>query len=245
MRVRTVTPYAFVVFAIAAVALAQQPSGLPVAYRFDEVTNKVMRLPGADPKAEEVKARAGDSAAAGDAVRTGFWGRAVLSVPDRACRFEVFSSTKVRLAGGEPGVIVVLESGRLEAFFDKFTGAAEERRVAAPGALLVVRGTRYGVETGAGEQSTLAVFEGTVEVLPTASGARGLLVGPGEYGVFGPKISPRKGAMAPGADEKSWRSRGAASLEGSSGLQQGQGPQTPVGAGSQGRGGPAASRGGH
>ncbi len=245
MRMRRVAPYVFVVLAIAAVALAEQPAGLPVVYRFDEVKSKMMRLPGADPKSEEVKAKAGDAAAAGDTVRTGFWGRAILSVPDRACRFEVFSSTRVRLAGGEPGVILFLESGRLEAFFDKFTGAAEERRVAAPGALLVVRGTRYGVETGAGEQSTLAVFEGTVEVLPKAPGARRLLVGPGEYGVFGPKISPRKGAIAPGADERSWRSRGTAALEGSSGLQQGQGPQTPLGTGSQGRGGPSASRGGH
>ena len=132
-----------------------------------------------------------------------------------------------------------------EAFFDRFTGAAEERRVAAPGALLVVRGTRYGVELGTNGQSTLAVFEGTVEVVPTAPGARGLLVGPGEYGVFGPKTSPRKGAMAPGADEKSWRSRGSAALEGSAGMPQGQGAQAPLGGSSQGRGGSPGSRGGH
>ena len=243
MRPLYLVPSAAFFFAIAAIGLSQQPVEPPLAYRFEEVKSKVLRLPVGDPKREEIKVAAGDAAEASDVVRTGFWGRAVLSVPERACRFEVFPSSRVRLSGGEPGVILILESGRLEGFFEKFTGAADGRRVAAPGALLVVRGTRYGLELGADGQTTLAVFEGTVEVVPTAPGARELLVGPGEYGIFGPKTPPRKGAMAPGADEKSWRSRGSAALSGSSGTQQGQGAQVPGAGTSQGRGGPPASRG--
>ncbi|MBK6406482.1 MAG: hypothetical protein IPF66_16415 [Holophagales bacterium] len=135
----------FTLLAATGLGLAEAPSGERLAYRFDEVKSKVVRVPGGDEE-RGVRVSAGDPAESGDVVKTGLFGRTVLAVPDRAARFEVFSSTRVRLAGGEPGVLLVLEKGRLKAAFDAFTGASEARRVAAPGALLAVRGTRYGLE---------------------------------------------------------------------------------------------------
>lgn len=242
MKTPRLAPASLATAAFVALALAAQDSAPRIAYRFDEVKSKVLRLPGGDA-AREHRVEAGAAAEEGDAVRTGFWGRTILSVPGRACRFEVFSSTRVRLAGGEPGVVLVLESGRLEAFFDSFTGAADQRRVASPGALLVVRGTRYGLEVDGDGNTTVAVFEGTVEAQPTTRGAAPLLVGPGEYGVFGPGAPPRKGRMGAGADEGAWRNRGAAALSGSAG--QGQDPSSQRGPASQGRGGTSQGRGGH
>ncbi|MBK9968076.1 MAG: hypothetical protein IPP07_25665 [Holophagales bacterium] len=84
--------------ALAAGILAANEPG-PPTYRFDEVKSKVLRAPGGD-EAAEVRVAAGDVAAAGDLVRTGFWGKAVLSVPERKARFEIGSSTRARLAAG-------------------------------------------------------------------------------------------------------------------------------------------------
>ncbi|MBK9090541.1 MAG: hypothetical protein IPL90_16415 [Holophagales bacterium] len=221
--------------------LAQAPSGERLVYRFEEVKSKVLRSPGGD-ETRDVRVAAGDPAEAGDVVKTGFFGRTVLAVPDRAARFEVFSSTRVRLAGGEPGILLVLEKGRLKAAFDAFTGASEARRVAAPGALLAVRGTRYGLETGPGGDSVLAVFEGTVEVFP-AGGAPSLRVERDEYCAFGPKTPPRKDEMVrAGMSEKSWGSRGSGMTDGKPG-KPAEGTQGPASPGSQGR--PAGSGGGH
>lgn len=197
---------------VTGLGLAQAPPAERLAYRFEEVKSKVVRSPGGDG-ARDVRVAAGDPAEAGDAVTTGFFGRTVLAVPERAARFEVFSSTRVRLAGDEPGILLVLEKGRLKAAFDAFTGASEARRVAVPGAILAVRGTRYGVEV-AGGQSVLAVFEGTVELFPEG-GAPSLKVGRDEYCVFGPKAAPRKGQMGrDGMSEKTWDSRGSGMTEG-------------------------------
>ena len=232
------------VLVAAGLVAAQAPPGGPLLYRFEEVKSKVVKSPGGDEKGG-VRVAAGDSAEAGDVVRTGVFARTVLAVPDRASSFEVFSSTRVRLAGGEPGVLLVLESGRLKAFFDAFTGAAEERRVAAPGALLAVRGTRYGLEVGPKGDAVLSVFEGTVEVFPT-DGSPSLRVERDEYCVFGPKNPPRKGKMdGAGMSERSWGSRGSGLADGRSGAPA-AGPQGAGEPGSQG-GRPHGSggRGGH
>jgi hypothetical protein len=173
-------------------------------------------------------------------VTTGFFGRTVLAVPERAASFEVFSSSRVRLAGGEPGVLLVLEKGRIKAAFDAFTGASEARRVAVPGAILAVRGTRYGVEVSGG-QSVLAVFEGTVELFPEGN-APSLRVGRDEYCVFGPKTPPRKEPMGrDGMNEKSWGSRGSGMAEGKPGGPgaPGMNPQNP-GMSPQGPGNPGS-----
>lgn len=207
--------------------LSQAPSGERLAYRFEEVKSKVVRAPGGD-EARDLRVAVGDPAEAGDVVTTGFFGRTVLSVPERAARFEVFSSSRVKLAGGEPGILLVLEKGRIKAAFDAFTGASEARRVAVPGAILAVRGTRYGVEVADG-QSVLAVFEGTVELFP-AGGAPSMKVGRDEFCVFGPKVPPRKEPMRrDGMNEKSWGSRGSGMTEGRPGAPgaPGMSPQGP------------------
>jgi hypothetical protein len=230
------------VLASAGLVAAQAPPGGPLLYRFEDVKSKVVKSPGGNEK-EGVRVAAGDSARAGDLVRTGIFARTVIAVPDRASRFEVFSSTRVRLAGEEPGVLLVLESGRLKAFFDAFTGTTEERRVAAPGALLVVRGTRYGLEVAPKGEVVLSVFEGTVEVLPTDGSPR-LRVERDEYCVFGPKNPPRKGKMdSAGVSERSWGSRGSG-LPGAGAGGSGAGSPGPVDPGSQGRRSPSGGHGG-
>lgn len=231
--------------AAAGLALAQAPPAARLAYRFDEVKSKVVRLPGGDERGA-TRVAAGDPAEAGDVVRTGAFARAVLSVPERAARFELSSSSRVRLAGPEPGVVLVLESGRLKAVFDAFTGASEERRVAAPGALLAVRGTRYGLETTSDGGSVLAVFEGTVEVFPV-DGSPSLRVERGEFCRLSREGAPRKGAMdRAGMSEKGWGSRGSGFGAGGAGVPGSSGAQGPSDAGPQGRRtAGSGGRGGH
>lgn len=191
----------------ASVLAAVEPNAL--TYRFDEVTSKVLRSRGGDEK-NEARVAVGDTAASGDFVRTGFWARTIVSVPERKTRFEISSSTRARLAAGEPGVLLTLEKGRLKAIFEALTdGSAEERRVAAPGALLAVRGTRYGLEVDGDGKAFLAVFEGTVEVLPTLPGAASIKVHADEVCTFGAKSAPRSAPMrSMGMSEGSWGMHG-------------------------------------
>jgi hypothetical protein len=184
---------------------AAAPAPEPLTYRFDEVKRTVYRQPGGD-KAKEVRAVQGATAASGDAVRTGWLGQTVLSVPERSSRFEVYANTQVRLAGGEPGVLLVLDKGRIKAFFQALTqGGVVERRVAVPGALLAVRGTRYGVEVDKNGKSTLAVFEGVVEILRGAPSSEPVRVKAGEWSTFGPGSAPMVAPMRTrGFGERSW-----------------------------------------
>jgi hypothetical protein len=171
-----------------AILQASTPAPEALAYRFEEVKRTVYRLPGGD-KGKEIRVSPGEAATSGDVVRTGWLGRTVLAVPDRKARFEVFGSTRVKLASGEPGVLLVLEQGRIKAFFQALIeGNAEERQVAVPGALLAVRGTRYGVEVDKGGKSTLAVFEGVVEVIRGTAGQEVFRVKAGEWTTFGPGL---------------------------------------------------------
>jgi len=176
----------------------------PITYRVEVVKSKVLIT----HSGQERRARINDVALAGDELRTGWFGRTILAVPERTCRFEVFSSTRVRLAGREPGVLVVVERGRLKAIFDALIGN-EERLVSTPGALLAVRGTRYGIEVDARGNGTLAVFEGVVEVRPRASGQPRLAVGAGELCQFGPAMAPTRRMMPGGMTEHRWDSGGA------------------------------------
>lgn len=186
--------------------LLQVPAPAPAAftYRFESVRHTVQRWPGGDSH-REVKAAAGDSADAGDMVKTGWWGRAVIGIPERATRFEISGSTQVRLAGGEPGVLIVLDQGRLKAIFDALAGPPVERRVAVPGALLAVRGTRYGVEVDKAGKTALAVFKGVVEVMPRTPQAASVLVKAGEWSIFGPGLLPKVAPMPErGFGERGW-----------------------------------------
>lgn len=184
---------------------AAGPGSEALTYRFDEVKRTVYRIPGGD-QGKETRVVRGEAATSGDLVRTGWLGQTVISVPDRNSRFEVFADTQVKLAGGEPGVLVVLSHGRIKAFFQALVeGNRVERRVAVPGALLAVRGTRYGVEVDKKGKSTLAVFEGVVEVLCTTPGMQPIQVKAGEWSTFGPGGQPKVEAMrARGFGEQSW-----------------------------------------
>ncbi|WP_257312570.1 FecR domain-containing protein [Geothrix fuzhouensis] len=187
--------------------LLQVPAPVPdtLTYRFEETKRSVYRLPGGE-KGKAVKVAKGDSARSGDGVTTGWWARAVIAVPERMSRFEVYANTQVKLAGGEPGVLLVVEKGRIKAFFQALVaGNRQERQVAVPGALLAVRGTRYGVEVGKEGKSTLVVFEGVVEVLPKAVHAEPVRVKAGEWARFGPDLLPQIQPISMrGFDEKAW-----------------------------------------
>ncbi len=178
-------------------------SAEPLEYRFDEVKSKVVLARRGDASHEE-RAKAGVAAGPGDEVKTGFWGHAVLSVPARAARFEIGSSASARLAGDEPGVILTIQSGRFKAWFEKLT-SGEERVVAVPGALLSVRGTRYGVEADSGGRVALAVFEGRVEVASHLPGAAPIFVDAGQMCLLSLRGAPRVMPMGSmGMHEGSW-----------------------------------------
>lgn len=181
------------------------PAQVPLAYRFDEVRRTVRQWPGGD-RTRELRPAKGDPAAAGDIVRTGWFGQTVLSVPSHSARFEVFANAQVRLADGEPGVLMVVERGRVKAFFDRLLdGEAKERRLAVPGALLAVRGTRYGVDVDPAGNSILVVFEGVVEVMGRAPGTEPIRVRAGEWSTFGPRNLPKvQPGPLHGFDERSW-----------------------------------------
>ncbi len=173
----------------------------PALYRFDEVHSKVIL----DAGKQSTRVDEGMVTQGGGIVRTGWLGRATLSVEDVASRFEIYPSSRVKLAPDKPGVIVLLQRGRLKAMFAAFTGN-DERIVETPGALLAVRGTRYGVEVDSSGDTLLSVFEGMVEVRPFDPSMKPLLVHPGEVGHFGPKQEPRM--VMRGLDEKTWTDRG-------------------------------------
>jgi hypothetical protein len=130
-----------------------------VDYRFDDVRRSVTLTSGTEQK----KVDKGATAHGGDKVDTGYFSYALIAAEHYHAKFEIFSSTKVKLASETPGVILSLERGKLRAVFDKITGS-EPRIVQTPGALLAVRGTQYDVEVDNSGNTTLDVWEGTVEL---------------------------------------------------------------------------------
>jgi len=140
----------------AASAVSQEPV---VDYRFDEVKRNVT----VTTAKQERRVDKGQHAQSGDKVTTGWFSYALIAAERYRAKFEIFSSSDVLLAEGTPGVILSLERGRLHAIFDKITGT-EPRVVKTPGALLAVRGTQYTVEVAQDGNTTLDVFEGTVEI---------------------------------------------------------------------------------
>lgn len=184
---------------------APAPSSVALTYRFDEVKRSVLRQPGGD-QAKEVKVAKGDSALPGDRLSTGWWAQTTISVPERASRFEVYANTQVKLASVEPGVLLIVKKGRIKAFFQSLVeDNRQERQVAVPGALLAVRGTRYGVEVDKNGKSTLVVFEGVVEVLHKTPHTESIRVKAGEWATFGPNTLPQIQPMSMrGFQERSW-----------------------------------------
>ena len=196
-----------ILLAASALLLLQTPTPASAVftYRFDEVKRSVHLWPGGD-QAKAVKVAQGDAAHSGDGVTTGWWSHAVISVPERSTRFELYASTQVRLATGEPGVLIALDRGRIKGIFDVLAGGRQvKRRVSVPGALLAVRGTRYGVEVDKAGTSTLAVFKGVVEVIPRAAHTGTFMVKAGEWSTFGPGLLPKVAPMpGRGFGEKAW-----------------------------------------
>lgn len=180
--------------------LLAEPSAAPLEYRFAEVKSKVLITHGQT----ERRAQVGTVALAGDRVRTGWFGRAVIEVPTHGSRFELFPLTQAVLAGEQPGVLIELKRGKLWAVFEALTGN-EERLVATPGAILAVRGTSYGVAVDRYGDAMLAVFEGTVEVRSRLADVAPLLVPAGSGCTFSPRIPPRPMTLPQGYNEHSWR----------------------------------------
>lgn len=189
-------------FLVSVFCLLTSGAPRPIDYQFERVRSKVML----SSSGGELRAQQGTEAKSGDRIRTGWIGYAVLDAKRHAATFEIFSSSDVVLASDAPGAILSLERGRIKAIFDKITGA-EPRAVQTPGALLAVRGTRYGVEVGRDGRATLAVFEGAVEVISPLQ-PESLLVRAGEICEFGRTHAPRSMPMPRGMNEHSWNQRG-------------------------------------
>jgi len=167
------------------------PALSPLTYRFDQVKRKVMLT---TPK-QELQVSAGQQAQSGDKVSTGWFSYALIASEHHRARFELFSSTDVTLAEGEPGVILSLERGKLHAMFDKIVGS-EPRVVKTPGALLAVRGTQYTVEVDQAGHTNLSVFEGVVEIRSPLR-PEPMLIRAGEAANFSRQEAPRSHEMSP------------------------------------------------
>ena len=189
----------FILMVSALPALGQES----VEYRFESVRRKVVV---ATPNAE-TRAAAGSLAHGGDRVRTGWLGHAILGAPRYGARFELFAGSDVRLTSNTPGVLLSLEQGRIKAIFDRITGD-DPRMVKTPGALLAVRGTRYGIEVARDGTATLAVFEGVVEVRSPLR-PDPLLVRSGEACRFSSSMRPEAMPMPRGMTEEKWQRHGS------------------------------------
>jgi hypothetical protein len=179
---------AAVLFIMSATASAVAQESID--YRFDDVKRKVTVT---SAKQQERRVDKGQHAQSGDKVTTGWFSYALIAAERYRAKFELYSSTDVQLAEGTPGVILSLERGRLHAIFDKITGT-EQRMVKTPGALLAVRGTQYSVEVGSDGNTTLDVFEGTVEV-QSALRPEPFLIHAGQESTFSRREMPRSFPM--------------------------------------------------
>lgn len=168
-------------------------------YHLESLASKVELIQGGVAS----RAVAGQLLTGGDELRTGWRGRATVSVPERAARFAISPLTHVRLGGETPGVILLLQRGALHAIFDAMTGR-EPRTVATPGALLAVRGTNYAVQVDPSGEATIAVFSGTVEVIPWDPSFPPTSVEAAELCRFGPRRPPTRGPLPPTLTERNW-----------------------------------------
>jgi hypothetical protein len=151
-----------IVLALAMLA-ALSASETPTALEYQVVSVKRQLLLETDDGERQLQA--GDVARSGDSLRTGSRSRAELEVVERAARFVVASKTRFRLAHDQPGVLLDIERGSLRAIFGALAeGDDRERLVTTPSAVLAVRGTEYGVDVQKDGDTSVTVFDGTVEV---------------------------------------------------------------------------------
>lgn len=128
----------------------------------------------------ELELQPGYHAQSGDSLRTGSRSSADLHIADRAANFHIGTKTSFHLAHGTPGVLIDIERGSIRAIFGKLPeGDDSERLVTTPSAVLAVRGTEYGLEVEKDGDTTLVVFEGTVEVRDLLGRSEPVLVGAG------------------------------------------------------------------
>lgn len=193
-----------IVLAATLAAAATGPANEPVSYRFDKVHSKVLLV----SQGKETRVSEGTAASGGDVVKTGWLGSTLVAAPRWNARFEISSSSEVALGSDQPGVIIRLERGRLKAMFDAFTGD-EPRVVATPGALLAVRGTRYGVEVDGQGNTSVVVFEGIVQIDPFDKRFPALAVRAGEMAEYGRGRAPESRQSPPTMDERGWEKHGA------------------------------------
>ena len=196
-------------------ALFSQAGQEKIEYRFEQVRSNVVVV----SPVQTFHAAAGTIAYGGDRVRTGWLGHTVVGVPQKAAHFEIFGSSEVILSPESAGVILSIHRGRLSAVFDAIAGN-EPRAIRTPGALLAVRGTRYGVEVHRDQRAVLVVFEGAVEILSPLN-AEPMIVRAGQISEFGPRRAPQTRQMHPGTTEEAWRGRGQAADPGAPGADRG------------------------
>ncbi len=184
----------------------------------------------------EREMQVGDHAQSGDVLRTGSRSRAELSVIEYSAKFVVSSKTSFRLAHEQPGVLLEIERGSLRAIFGKLPeGDTRERLISTPSAVLAVRGTDYGVEVEKDGDTSVSVFEGTVEVWDVGGIGERTLVQAG----WSTRIKRGKTPKTPtphGTTSHDWEQGRRGARQSMGGSQQSQGMGTgsqPRGAGSQ------------
>ncbi len=155
-------PTASIVLALALFA-STVSSEAPAVFEYDIVAVKRKLL--LETTDGERALEAGDHAHSGDVLRTGSRSRADIGVAEYVARFVVSSKTSFQLAHDRPGVLLEIERGSLRAIFGKLPeGDTRERLITTPSAVLAVRGTDYGIEVKKDGDTSITVFEGTVEV---------------------------------------------------------------------------------
>jgi hypothetical protein len=149
----------------------------PLDYEVVAVKRHLLLQSGGD----ELELQSGDHARSGNSLRTGSRSSADLQVSERAARFHIGTRTRFHLAHGTPGVLIEIERGSLRAVFGKLGDGDEgERLVTTPSAVLAVRGTEYGVEVEKDGDTTVVVFEGTVEIRDRAGTSDAVQVAAGQ-----------------------------------------------------------------
>lgn len=202
---------AILAVALAAFGAAPDPeTEEPISYDVVAVKRHLLLTVDGD----EVELKAGDRARSGDSLRTGSRSSADLEVRERAARFHIGSKTRFQLAHDRPGVLIDIERGSLRGVFDKLPeGDSSERIVITPSAVLAVRGTEYGVEVAKDGDTTVVVFEGTVDIRDRAGLGETIQVGAGQSTRIRKGQTPgapKANALSPADWDRGRRSQSAA-----------------------------------